>query len=266
MELLTGFGVLCLLSCLSCSIGFIVFLWFISVGYGLAIAVLGLAMLIIYASNLTGGTIFLCVCLIIYGCRLSGYLLIRELKTNYKKEMKNDIKQGSEVKLFVKVMIWITCGLLYVLMVSPVFFRLANGDGSDICTYIGALVCIGGIILESAADIQKYKAKQKDPKKFVGTGLFKIVRCPNYLGECVCWTGVFISGFTSVHGALQWISAVVGWIAIIWIMFGGCRRLEIRQNRRNANDKEYQRYAKTTPIMIPGVPLYSVEKYWWLVG
>ncbi len=180
--------------------------------------------------------------------------------------MKSDIKQGSEVKFFVQVMIWITCGFLYVLMVSPVFFRLANGDGSDTCTYLGAIISLSGIILESAADIQKTKAKKKDPKKFVGTGLFKIVRCPNYLGEIICWTGIFISGFSSMKGVLQWTSAIVGWVAIVWIMFGGCRRLEIRQNRRNANDKEYQIYAKTTPIILPGVPLYSVERHWWLVG
>jgi hypothetical protein len=49
-------------------------------------------------------------------------------------------------------------------------------------------------------------------------------------------------------------------------MFGGARRLEIRQNRTYGQDPEYQNYVKTTPIMIPFVPLYSVEKYKWLVA
>jgi hypothetical protein len=31
-------------------------------------------------------------------------------------------------------------------------------------------------------------------------------------------------------------------------------------------EKEYQEYVKKTPILIPLVPLYSVEKYKWLVG
>ena len=32
------------------------------------------------------------------------------------------------------------------------------------------------------------------------------------------------------------------------------------------NDPEYQKYVKTTPILLPFIPLYSVAKYKWLVG
>ena len=48
---------------------------------------------------------------------------------------------------------------------------------------------------------------------------------------------------------------------------GECaRRLEIRQNRTYGSDPEYRAYVKKTPIMIPLIPLYSVEKYKWLVA
>ena len=30
--------------------------------------------------------------------------------------------------------------------------------------------------------------------------------------------------------------------------------------------EEYQQYVKTVPIMVPFIPLYSVEKYKWLVA
>jgi hypothetical protein len=49
-------------------------------------------------------------------------------------------------------------------------------------------------------------------------------------------------------------------------MFSGARRLEMRQNRTYGDDPEYQAYVKKTPIMIPLIPLYSVEKHKWLVG
>ncbi|HKM22591.1 MAG TPA: hypothetical protein VJZ01_11195 [Lachnospiraceae bacterium] len=54
--------------------------------------------------------------------------------------------------------------------------------------------------------------------------------------------------------------------AIVYIMFGGARRLEIRQNKNYGNDPEYQAYVKKTPIIIPLLPLYSVAKYKFLLG
>jgi len=61
----------------------------------------------------------------------------------------------------------------------------------------------------------------------------------------------------------QWIAAATGYICIVYIMFGGARRLELRQNRNYGEDPEYQAYVKKTPILLP---LYSVVKYKWPVG
>lgn len=123
-----------------------------------------------------------------------------------------------------------------------------------------------GLAVETIADIQKSLAKREKPGRFVDTGLYRLVRCPNYLGEMTFWTGVFIIGIGSNAGAGQWIAALAGYIGIIYVMFGGARRLEIRQNRTYGDDPEYQEYVKKTPIMIPFIPLYSVEKYKWLVA
>ena len=49
-------------------------------------------------------------------------------------------------------------------------------------------------------------------------------------------------------------------------MFSGARRLEVRQNKYYGDDPVYKKYSKTTPILIPFLPLYSVEKYTWLKG
>jgi len=123
-----------------------------------------------------------------------------------------------------------------------------------------------GVTLESAADIQKNRAKKVNPRRFVDTGLYRIVRCPNYLGEMIFWTGVLISGFGAVSGIGQWIVVLVGYIGIIFVMFSGARRLEIRQNKNYGKDPEYQKYVRTVPILVPFIPLYSVEKYKWLVA
>ena len=256
------FGICMLVS----AIGFKNYVWFISLGYGFSIAAEGLAMLIMYGQQLTLGTVITCVLFILYGCRLGGYLAIREFGGSaYKKNMKGEIKDGKTVPFGVKIAIWTTCAVLYVTQVSGVFYRLLNAAEDNAFVFCGAVVMLLGVSLETAADIQKNNAKKVNPRRFVDTGLYRIVRCPNYLGEMIFWTGVLISGIGAVSG-WQWLVVAIGYIGIIFVMFSGARRLEIRQNKNYGSDPEYQKYVKTVPILVPFIPLYSVEKYKWLVA
>lgn len=249
------------------SIGFKNYVWFISLGYGFSIAAQGILMLLLYRQGLSAGTVICCVLFIVYGCRLGGYLAAREFGGGtYMKNMKGEVKDGKMVPFGAKAAIWVTCAALYVFQVLPVFYRLSNGSGSNAWTYIGAGIMLLGIALESAADMQKSRAKKINPRRFVDTGLYRIVRYPNYLGELIFWTGVLISGIGALSGPGQWIMALVGYFGIVYVMFSGARRLELRQNRNYGEDPVYQQYVKTVPILIPFVPLYSVEKYKWLVA
>lgn len=76
------------------------------------------------------------------------------------------------------------------------FFRLENEATTNVISIIGAVIMALGILLESAADLTKNSFKKKQLKQIYNVGLFKIVRCPNYLGEVLTWTGVFLSGVT----------------------------------------------------------------------
>ena len=256
------FGICMLVS----AIGFKNYVWFISLGYGFSIAAEGVALLLLYGQNLTPGTIITCVLFILYGLRLGGYLAIREFGGSaYKKNMKGEIKDGKTVPFGVKIAIWVTCAALYVTQIAGVFYRMVNAAQDNVWVFVGAVVMLAGVSLETAADIQKNNAKKINPRRFVDTGLYRIVRCPNYLGEMIFWTGVLISGIGAVSG-WQWLVVAIGYIGIIFVMFSGARRLEIRQNKNYGNDPEYQKYVKTVPILVPFIPLYSVEKYKWLVA
>ena len=270
-----GFLILIVIALVVSAIGFYKYVYFISLGYGFSVAAMGLAMFIMYFGVLDWGTTLMCILFVVYGCRLGGYLLIREIKSaSYRSTMKKEIKDGSTMKMVAKISIWTSCALLYALQVSPLLFRLeaakrAGGTSfgeANIVTIIGAVIMAMGILLESAADMQKSAAKKKNPNRFCDSGLYKIVRCPNYLGEVLFWTGVFVSGINICAGVWQWIAAAIGYVCIVYIMFGGARRLELRQNRNYGEDPEYQAYVKKVPILIPLVPLYSVAKYKWLVG
>lgn len=261
------FLILFLVALIISAIGFKKFVWFISLGYGFAIAGIGVALLILFRGSLTPVTVILSILLILYGCRLGGYLMIREKRSaSYQNTMKHEIKDGSDMNLFLKIVVWVSCALLYVCEASPVLFRLKNQAGTDGVAIVGTIIMILGIVLESASDLTKNKFKKEHPKRFCDVGLFRIVRCPNYFGEVLIWTGVFVSGVTALQGVWQWVAAIGGWVCIVYIMFGGARRLEIRQNKNYGSDPEYQKYVKSTPILIPLIPLYSVAKYKWLLG
>lgn len=272
-----GFVILFIIAMVISSIGFYKYVYFISLGYGFSVAGMGIAMGILFINTQSWITLVMCLLFIVYGCRLGGYLLVREIKSaSYRKTMQKEIKDGSSMKLMAKFSIWISCAFLYVLQVSPLLFRLSNAyyvsesnieaTTNDIFAIIGAVIMLLGIVLESMADLQKSSAKKKNPNRFCDKGLYRIVRCPNYLGEVLFWTGVFVSGINIYASAWQWIAAAFGYICIVYIMFGGARRLELRQNRNYGEDPEYQEYVKKTPILIPLIPLYSVAKYKWLVG
>ena len=88
IVLLILFGISLVIS----SIGFKKFVWFLSVGYGLSIFGCGIALVIIYSItkniNLTG--LLASILLIVYGFRLGGFLLIREIKNkSYQKTLKD---------------------------------------------------------------------------------------------------------------------------------------------------------------------------------
>ena len=75
--------------------------------------------------------------------------------------MKKEVKDGSNMKFFVKVLILLSCCLLYVCQISPIMYRVINQRADNTMRYVGIAVMILGMGLEALADQQKSKAKQK---------------------------------------------------------------------------------------------------------
>ena len=152
----------------------------------------------------------------------------------------------------------------------PVAARLsnmANGLPVDMLwAWIGVVVMAAGVLLETIADAQKSAAKKKEPRQFVCTGLYRLVRCPNYFGEVIVWTGCLLVCIGACCTWWQWLISIIGYAGIVYVMFSGARRLEIRQNKNYGDDPNYRAYAKNTPILIPFLPIYSVERFKWLRG
>lgn len=260
--------ILLLVSLAVSALGWVYFIYFFSLGYGFGVSALAIAIAVIFRDVLTIPTAILCVVMFIFGMRLGLYLATREKRSTEYRKILYGPDANKKKPLFVVITVWIFCALLYVGQVSPVAFYLANAaDGvavNETWAWVGAALMALGVILESVSDAQKKAAKKKNPKKYVDNGLYRIVRCPNYLGELVIWTGSFVVCIGASCSAWQWIVAVIGYIGIVYVMFSGARRLEMRQAVTYGNDPEFQKYIKKTPILLPLVPIYSLAKHKWL--
>ncbi len=260
----THLGIFFALSLLVCLCGFKKYVYFMSIGYGFSVAVIGVAMAVmsvlgVYASGVAHYIQF--ALFLIYGFRLSGFLLIREIKNAaYRKTLAEATGDESKMPIFVKFFMWIFMGILYVAQTSGVAFRLFNGCESSAVQWVGIGISAFGIALETIADQQKSAQKAKRPDMVATEQLYKIVRCPNYFGEILFWTGVTVSCLDALQGAGQWITVIVAYVLIVFIMFNGAQRLEKRQMARYGNNPEYKAYADKTPIIIPLLPVYHLNK------
>lgn len=261
-EYLWIFAVIALVVCV---IGFYKYVYFLSVGYGLSVAGIGIAMIVMMLTGHFAPTNWqyfaLCALFVIYGFRLSGFLVIREIKNlAYRKTLKEATGEESSMPIFVKIAIWLCVAILYVAQTSGVFFRLYNGGGMSGFSLAGIIICVLAIIIESEADREKSAQKKARPDMVATKGLYKIVRCPNYFGEILFWTGITVSALDILQGVGQWLAVIIAYICIVLIMFNGAQRLEKRQLGRYGSNKEYHDYADHTPIIIPLLPIYHLNK------
>lgn len=262
-------GIILAVCAVLCAVGFYKFVYFLSIGYGFAVAGGGIAIFIMSVVNPTTTPIWLvaiqAILFVAYGIRLSGFLLVRELKNvSFKKTdvAKETLAKNNEKKMpvFVLATIWVFVSILYTAQVSPMLFRYNNASEDILVPVVGIVISILGLVLEAIADNQKSAQKKENPNMVATKGLYRIVRCPNYLGEIIFWTGIFISGTTTYATVGQWITAIIAYICIVYIMFNGAQRLEKRQMGRYGDNKEYNDYANKTPIIIPLLPIYHLNK------
>lgn len=256
-----GLGLGLLLSLCISALGFRRVDWFISIGYAFSIAAQAVVFPALYHQNVDVWTLAQSALLLAYGARLGSFLIARERSPSFADELVASKERGARIKGGVAFAIWISVSLLYVLMYFPALASLASAArGQSLPTVLpGIVVMAAGLALEALADAQKSRAKAQNPRAFVRSGLFSIVRSPNYFGEMLFWLGAFISGIAAYQTVGDWVFAGAGFIAIELVMLGSARRLELKQAGRYAANADYQAYARTVPVLFPLLPIYSLK-------
>jgi steroid 5-alpha reductase family enzyme len=179
-----------------------------------------------------------------------GFYLFQRIHT-----MKKDDRFDKMRKRFTAISgFWILQALSILILVIPVIILFEKASIQfHYLHFIGANIWLLGFLLESIADYQKFTFRKQASNngKFINQGLWKSVQHPNYLGEILCWLGVFLVVTPSLQG-WEWIAIVSPlWITCLLLFISGIPLLRKQSQKKYGHLKSYQDYQKNTSLLVP---------------
>jgi steroid 5-alpha reductase family enzyme len=201
--------------------------------------------------------ILVTVFVIIWGLRLSGYLLYRIIKIGEDKRF--DDKRSDPVRFAI---FWVFQAVWVFTVSLPVMFINAPDSAkfySDASTFtamdvVGSILFLIGIVCEAVSDQQKFGFRN-DPRnqgKWCQVGLWSVSRHPNYFGEITLWIGLFIISTSVCGSSWKWIGVLSPlFTASILLFLSGIPMLEKTSDERHKQKPEYQVYKSNTSPLIP---------------
>lgn len=217
--------------------------------YGLGFIILAIISYNI-GTNKTVISVILMFMIILWGIRLAIFLFMRVLVSGKDRRF-NGIREN----FFKFLGFWFLQGLTtWIIMLPVLSFYKSQKINFNLWIFLvcGFFIWLIGFIIETIADLQKTKfnSENLNKNKFINIGLWKYSRHPNYLGEILCWIGVFlfsVPGFSKFY-FLSIISPI--WISILLIFITGIPTLEKRYDEKFRNNKEYQEYKRKTSTIL----------------
>lgn len=144
-------------------------------------------------------------------------------------------------------------------MITMNWSRLQVGEAArwGLLGFIGLMLQIGGLGIETIADLQKNGFKSRFPHSWCNVGLWKWSTHPNYLGEGMFWWGTYLGhGFTSLPFT---ILATIGLSFITVVLKGSTRSLATKHVQKYGDQPEFFEFRRTHSIWGP-------KRWWWWIN
>lgn len=246
-----SFGVSCVINLLM----FFVAFWrqsdkLTDISYAVSFIVLGVVASL-HARNIDRYMLLLTGMVYVWGVRIGGFLLYRVMKKG--KDARFD---GMREHFWQFGKFWIGQALTVWALMLPVVLASDHAAVTklSLLTYTGLIVWAIGCILESAADLQKYRfnADSRTKGHWIDEGVWHYSRHPNYFGEILVWLGIYLCAVTALHG---WY-VFVGFLSPLFIttllcFVSGIPILEKSADKRWGKDSCYRLYKQSTSLLIP---------------
>jgi hypothetical protein len=200
-------GLLFIVSSVLCLVGFYKYSYFTSVGYGFAVAGIGISLIMLclmkqFRAETPHYIMF--ALLVIYGFCKAWFLLIRDKNLAELQALKETMAKEKKISIVTKVVAWLLVSVLYVVQASPLFFSVKNGGFASGWTIVGIIISVIGILAAIVGDL--------------------LVRRLSPLGEMLFWTGVLVSSLDALQGFGQWALALIGYLYIGFFIFNKVKR------------------------------------------
>ncbi|KAE8627079.1 hypothetical protein XENTR_v10006867 [Xenopus tropicalis] len=143
---------------------------------------------------------------------------------------------------------------IFVTLLPSLMLNLEKRDKPlGLRDFLGWSLWTVGFITQATADQQKWSFRS-DPDNmgtFIQSGLWAYSRHPNYLGEILQWSGLFLSASTVLSGfqLVSIISPVFVWFLLSYV--SGIPILERQALKRWGSEAAYQSYVQRTPVLWP---------------
>lgn len=205
------------------------------------------------AGTLSAANALPAVLVAVWATRLGTFLFQRVRRAG--KDRRFDAIKQAPLRFLVA---WSLQGLWVSLTLLAVLIQLSRTTAPplDGLVLLGAGVWGVGFALEVVADRQKtaFRADPANRDRWVDTGLWAWSRHPNYFGEIVLWTGLFLCGAGSYRGA-EWLAALSPvFVTILLTRVSGVPLLEAAARERWGQDPAWRAYVANTPVLVPRPP------------
>lgn len=187
---------------------------------------------------------------LIWAVRLGSFLFNRILQDG-KDDRFDKIKPN-----FLRFLnVWTLQAIWVTLTASAALIAITSATRKELGIFaiIGGVLWLIGFLFEVIADYQKRQFKRNPANKgrFIQTGLWSKSRHPNYFGEIMLWSGIFIIAIPVLQG-FQWVAILSPiFVYLLLTKISGVPGLEGKANKKWGGDADYEKYKSETPVLIP---------------
>ncbi|HTB49177.1 MAG TPA: DUF1295 domain-containing protein [Verrucomicrobiae bacterium] len=186
---------------------------------------------------------------LLWAVRLGGYLVFRIHKMRRDKRF-----DGMREDFWAFFRFWLYQGItVFAVLLASILLWERKTTVINGVAVAGMVLFAIGLLLESAADVQKYRFKQAGHSKtWIDSGVWRICRHPNYLGEILVWLGIYLFALPSLTTASKLLALISPLFIISILRFvSGIPLLEKSADQKWGTDKAYQAYKREVPLLLP---------------